>query len=957
MRDDTARTLRDRQQPEHVYVLRDRRDAGDVGPVLESRPTVPPVPARLAAAARASFIGRRGEHERLDALLRGADAGEAGVVLVGGEAGVGKTALIARLAIDAQAGSAVVLYGRCQEEIGGPYEPWVEALDHLVVATGAAVLDELSPAALGELGRLVPAVGERRGTPAAPAGDPETQRYVLFGAVTSLLASLARDATVVVVLDDLHWADRPTLQLLQHVVSHGHGRLLVIGTFRDTEVVEGASLGDTLATLRREPMVERLALSGLDEADTVALLEDIAGYDLDDAEVAFAATLRHETQGNPFFTVEVLRHLAETGALSPDERGRWQPGELLTSAGLPESVREVVTQRVARLGPRIEDVLRTAAVIGERFRLETLSGAVGQDVEQVLDALESAERATLVVPAGYDEFRFSHALIGHTLYGTLPGAQRGRRHRQVAEALEATVDDAPASELARHWASAVPRDLARALRYARQAGDQALAALAPPEALRWFGEARRLLDEHRDADPHDRVAVLVGLGTAQRQTGSADARQTLLDAAHQAAELGDRDLLVAATLANHRGFAVPLAIADAERVAMLEAALDAVGQHDSPSRARLLAALASELEFDDATRRRALTDEALAVARRLNDPATLVTVLTARCGAIWHPATVDERAAAAAEARAIAERLGDLGGAFWATTRQSIAAIERGDVALFNACLAEKTRLANEIGDPLFRWITGWQEGSCRLLEGDLDAAEKAIAAALELGNEAGQPDALLIFAGQTGVLLVHRGRFADLAGPLQGLRYQSPGEGGGIEMTLARILLELDQRDEALALVEEAAAQGFPIRHDSQWVARTNMWGDVIGRLGAAQWAPILRERLTPYADLLIFTGSFVMGPVANTLGLLDTAAGDYSRAEASFGQALALARKIESPFCIAETLLDWAAMRLARRDPGDPDVARESLETALAIARTHGYEGLERRAGALLERASRVI
>ncbi len=946
-----ARTLRDRQQPESVFLLRDRRDGDVASPLVpDAGPVAPPTPARLAAAARSSFVGRRGEQARLDALLSGADAGDARVVLVGGEAGVGKTVLVARLALEAEARSAVVLYGRCKEEIGGPYEPWVEALDHLVVATGGAVLDELAPVALPELGRLVPAVAERHPASAPPAGDPETQRYLLFGAVTSLLAALAREATVVLVLDDLHWADRPTLQLLQHVVSHGRGRLLVVGTFRDTEVVAGAPLGDTLASLRREPSVERLTLTGLDEVDTVALIEDIAGYDLDAAETAFAANLRQETQGNPFFTVEVLRHLAETGALNADERGRWQAGDLLATAGLPESVREVVAQRVARLGPDVEDALRTAAVIGERFGLETLGRALSVDLDQVLDTLDVAERATLVVPAGYDQFRFSHALIGHTLYRTLPSAQRGRRHRQVAEALEASVDGAPASELARHWVSAVPRDMGRAVRYARQAGDQALTALAPLEALRWYEEARRFLDEQRGADPHERAAVLVGLGTAQRRTGDPSSRQTLLDAAHLASEIDDHDLLVAAALANNRGFAAPLSSVDGERVGVLESALDAVGERDSAERARLLSALASELEFGDATRRQALTDEALAVARRVNDPGTLVEILNARCGAIWHPDTVDERAAAAAEARAIAERIGDPGGAFWATTRQASTAIERGDLALFDACLAEKTRLAAEIGDPLFRWLASWQVGFRRILAGDLDGADEAVATAYALGSEAGQPDALIVFVAQAAGVLVHRGRFEDLVAALRALLEQTSFRDEGIEASLARSLIEIGQDAEALPLVERAAARRFELQNDSQWLGRTFLWADVVGRLGAVEWAPILRERLAPYADQVLFSGTLVIGPVALSLALLDTATGDYEQAEAYFEQAMTLAHQIEGPFSIAEISIEWAVMRLARRAAGDTGAARGSLQAALTIAKAHGYAALERRAVTLL-------
>jgi class 3 adenylate cyclase len=945
-----ARTLRDRQRPERVYLLLDRRSAGtrtEAAVGLDAATLT--TPDRLAAVARGPFVGRDAERARLAELLARADAGEPQVVLLGGEAGVGKTALVAQLALEAEQQSALVLYGRCAEEAGGPYEPWVEALDHLVVAGGAGMLDGLAPGGLAELGRLVPAVAERRSVSPPAAGDPETQRYVLFNGVTSLLVALTAEALVVLVLDDLHWADRPTLQLVQHVVSHGRGRLLIIGTYRDTEVIEGAPLGNALANLRREPAVHRLTLTGLDRGDTVALVAGIAGHDLDATDAAFAESLRQETRGNPFFAVEVLRHLVETGALNPDERGRWQTGDLTTAAGLPDSVREVVAQRVARLGPDVEGMLRTAAVIGERFGLETLAGALDASIDDLLDRLEIAERAALVVPAGYDEFTFSHALIGHTLYHSLRTAQRGRHHRRVAETLEAG-DEAPASELARHWAAAVPRDLERAVRYARSAGQQALAALAPDAALRWFEQAGRLLDEQRDPDPKLRAALLAEVGTAQRRTGDAGFRQTLLDAAERARAVGDRGTLVAAALANTRGFALALSDVDEARVAVLDAALAAVGDDDSRERARLLAGLAREFEFGDPARRRAYTDEALAVARRVGDPGTLVEVLTARCGAIRHPDTVQERADLAAEARAIAEALGDPGGAFWAISRAADTAIERADLAAFDACLAEKARLAAEIGDPVFRWMVSWQESYRQLLAGDLDAAERAAQVALTVGTEAGQPDALTIAMTMAAAVLAHRGRFQDLLDAARRL----PPDGrthGGVEAAMARALFETGRRAEAAALIDVAAADGFPVPRDSVWLSTMFLWAGVVGRLGPPAPAAVLEDELAPYADLVAWTGTTVFGPVTEALGLLASVQGRLDDADAHFARALATSRQIEAPFLVADVLAEWSATRLARRGGDDEAQAGAALREAVELARARGYGGIERRAQALLD------
>ena len=476
---------------------------------------------------------------------------------------------------------------------------------------------------------------------------------------------------IVMMLDDLHWADRPTLQLLRHIASHRPGRLLVLGTYRETDLSASHPLTETLAALTREPSVSRLSLSGLEDDEVVSFMEAASGQTLDDAGVGLAHALYQETDGNPFFLAEVLRHLVETRAIVQDENGRWVPTQELSDAGLPDSVRQVIGSRVGRLGDEATRVLSAASVLGQEFDVDLLASVVGSMEDPVLDVLEAAGSSALVaeVRGMPGRFRFAHALIQHTLYEDLGGTRRARLHRAAAEALEDQLGlqrESRAGELARHWLSATkPAESAKAVTYARIAGESALASLAPAEATRWFSEALGALAHAPDDE--ERARCLTGLGEAQRQVGDASYRETLLDSAHLALRVGDPETLVRAALANNRGFQSAAGIVDAERVEVLSEALDAIGEADSSSRCRLLALLALERTYDgDYPKRRALSDEALRIARRLGDPTTLFDVLLRRWQAIWMADTVAALYDESAEGELLAEELDDPVARFWA---------------------------------------------------------------------------------------------------------------------------------------------------------------------------------------------------------------------------------------------------------------------------------------------------
>lgn len=430
--------LRDLDRPERVYrlapvdrtVIDLRRAPAMVSDAL---------PRPLADEPLLGFAGRASELARIAAARRVAEAGTTRVVLVTGEPGIGKTSLARCAARLAHADGAVVAFGRCDDEIGVPYRPWVEVLNHLVGHLPIRTLERIGRRRASDLARLLPAVADRLpGLEAPSAGDADADRWALFGAVSAVFGAACEIGCLVVVLDDLHRADRATLLLLRHVVEHTEPRrLLVIGTYREQGLAADRPLDGALTRLRSDGNAERLVLTGLGDLEVVSLVERWFGAPLDATAHALIQAVYRETDGNPFFTEAMLRHLADAGSIHLDDSGRWIVPADLAGAGLPDSIVEVIGQRVTRLGPDRLRVLRVASVIGLEFDLATVAIATGRDEDPVLDALEDAEAAGLITAVGPGRFAFVHRLVASTLYAQLTPTRRERTHRDVASAIAA----------------------------------------------------------------------------------------------------------------------------------------------------------------------------------------------------------------------------------------------------------------------------------------------------------------------------------------------------------------------------------------------------------------------------------------------------------------------------------------------------------------------------------------
>jgi class 3 adenylate cyclase len=907
------------------------------------------LPERLRELPATAYVGRTSERERLAELWGHARAGSLRLALICGEAGVGKTRLSTHLALEAHAEGATVLYGRCDEDLGVPYQPWVQALGHLVDELPQPVLDGHVERFGGDLARLVPALRDRVGElPPARESDPETERYLLYAAVAGLLEAAAELQPCCLLLDDLHWADSPTLSLLRHVVTAGPSiPALLVGTYRDSDLSREHPLTALLADLHREQGVERVKLTGLHSKDVLALMEASAGHELDRDGRALAEEITRETAGNPFFAGEVLRHLTESGAIVQEQGGRWRLVGNIAELGLPQSVREVIGRRVERLGPDARTALSAAAVIGRDFDFDLLSEVVELSEDRLLDLLEQGVAASLLTesPERAGRFTFSHALVEHTLYEDLGRARRARLHKRVAVALEEQCGDEPderLGELAGHWAAAVvSSDNAKALHYARRAAERALEQLAPAEAARWYRQALELHDQAAGDGRTEHCELSIGLGEAQRQTGNPEFRQTLLDAAHQAQALEDADLLSRAVLANTRGWFSEAGAVDSGRVHALEAAAEALAD-DDPRRARVLALLADELHFSRKPARcRALAYEAIAIARAAGDPATLVNTLNHATWAIWVPDTLREREPMTVELVELAQHLDDPRLRLLAAQRQWNIGVEAGDRGMVGAGLETMRAMAALIPDPTLAWTSLHIEVNAALADGDLHAAEQWAIQSFEVGASSGEPDAQLMYGIEIANVRYLQGRYGELVEQIVQLAREPAGL-AWYRSAAALALIESGREDEARELALAEDFQSLP--WDIIWSQSIVAWADACRRLCLTDRAGELYELLTPFAGQLAVSGAGVYGSIDWALGALAATLERYEHAEGHFAAAAEIEERLGAPLFLARTRADWARALIARGRPGELDHAQSMLEQAAETAQRLGAEGIAR-------------
>jgi class 3 adenylate cyclase/DNA-binding SARP family transcriptional activator len=917
-----------------VVALHDRLLAGDASTAAAPPPTAAAptdgaaaLPAVLARAADRPFVARTEELGKVRAAWEAARRGEGRLVVLLGEPGIGKTTLAARFAREAHSQGAIVVLGRCHSEALVPYEPFVELLRQLP----EQVLREHADA----LARVMPELAPSSPTPVASADDPSA-RYLLFDAVWRALAAAVRDVPLLIVLEDLHWAEPPTLLLLRHVARAAEqASMLLMLSYRTTEVPGTERVVRSLTDLARELPVERVTLDGLGDDEVAEMIGALEGRR---PSPVLGSAMRRDTAGNPLFVAQLLRHLEDKRVLV--ERN----GELSLAArdealGVPESAKELVGERLSALAPEIVASLRTAAVIGRAFGHELVAAVDERPGVAVLDALEQGQAAGLVEEVAAGRHAFVHALVREAIYDQAGAARRSAVHLRVAETLEASGAADPA-ELAHHFLAA--GDRTRGLEYSVASARRALDQLAYEDAAAHYDNALAALG---DADPERRCDLLLALGDARAREGATPAaKRSYREAADIAEARGLPEHLARAALGYGGRLLWEVSRDDPDLAGLLERALDRIGHDDSPLRVRLLARLGGGPLRDDhdPTRRRAIAREALEAARRLGDAPTITYGLAGYIAAHHSPEHTAQQTELATELIELALQAGDVERAIEAHEHRAAARTELGDIAGANADVDAMARLAADLRQAPQDWFVAERRAVRALHEGRLADAEALVADARRIGQDAMQWSAAVTHVLQLVVLRRLQGRLAGVEPAARAAAEEYATSYPLCRCAHLHVLAELGRSDEARAGLNALAPHGFDaLDFDETWLAAVAFLGETAYALGEAGHAATLYEQLAPYADrVALSTPEISVGSVSRYLGLLAAASGRTEAAGAHFDDAIAYDTRTGARPYVALALENHAVLA------GDRELLAQAIDAYAAL-------GMD----VLAERASRLL
>lgn len=901
---------------------------------------LPPLdaPPRAPLPSEPAFVGRTRELRELAAVAEPPRAGRDRLVLITGEAGIGKTRLAEELARRTAARGARVVWSRCWEAGGAPaYRPWSEILRRLASGDGAAP----GPTWSAGLGAALasPSPGAAAPDPVRP--DAEAVRFATFDAAARLLRHAAA-TPLLIVLEDLHAADLPSLRLLEFVVRElDDVPLLVVGTYRPAAADQRPAVALALARLAHAAL--RVPLAGLAAEEVAALLA--AGGDAAPAELV--AAVHDATAGNPLFVVETARalRLAHPGGL------RAVPREHLFVAG---GVREAVRARLALLAPQSRALLELAAVFGDQTDLAALQLAGEVAPAVLLDTARAGAAAGVLAGGDPTRLVFRHALLRDVLYEDLPPARRRALHlaagRAIAQRHAADLGPQLAA-LAHHFREAAgdAATVASALDFTVQTARRAAALCADEEAIVAYRQALALIDR-QPAVASTRGQLLIELAEALTRSGEhLEARPVLHAAAALARADGDAALLARAALCSaERGLGVPYRAADAEVLALCDEALARLPAADSPLRARVLARAAVEHSANDAPERaRADSAAAVAIARRLDEPVALAHVLSARHAVFWRYGAPAEGLAVAAEIATIGGAIGDpdlvVQGRTWRLYDHMLA----GDALAFDDELAAYGPLAETLRRPRYLWLAENARALRALWQGRFTEAETAIGAARTQVARLGDATAMQNPVAQLFALRRQQGRLAEQEAGARLAVARFPGS--PVPQTcLALVHLELGQLAEARVAFEAVAAADFDDLRREHRLGVLPYLSEVCAALGDARRAAALHALLLPLADRVVPYGlSVAFGVGAHWLALLADAMGRPDEARAHAERAVARHATMDAPPWLARSRLLLA--RLLRRDAGARGRARDLAAAAGAAAEGLGMRALAADAGAL--------
>jgi DNA polymerase III delta prime subunit len=872
------------------------------------------------------FVGRTGELHELRAALDEAQDGRGRLVLLSGEPGIGKTRLMQELAREAGDRGWRAAAGRCWEEGGAPaYWPWIQA----VRALGGDV--------------------ERFAAAAGGSADPETVRFRLFDAAGQFLIDAARPRPLLIVLDDLHAADAPSLVLLRFVSEAiADAPILVVGSYREREV-RLHQRAESFAELTR--VATRISLQGLSVQNIEDYLADVAGRE---TSHGFAARLHAFTGGNPFFLGEVVRMVLHNGLAEGD-------ADLDPIGRVPDEVRTLLRRRMADLPDETVAVLRVAAVIGREFNLRVLERTSRLGIARLLDILASAEDAGVICEdaALPRRYAFVHGLVRETLYDDLAPGTRLELHQSIGGVLEELYRndlDPHLSEIAHHLALAAPvGDISAAIDYLVRAGDRAAGILAYEEAGVHYERALGLLGADTEASRERRCELLLRLGDARWRAGDTRAaRASFEEAAELARRLGDGQLLARAALGYVVGLGGFLLFARFEvgstGVGVLEEALAALPREDSPLRARLLARLAVEMHTSyEVERRVAVSTEAIEMSRRLGDSEAVVTALHARHWALGAPEMVHERLEKTDEMLAVAAELGDQELAFLAHNARFHCFLELCDGPGVDAEIAALAQLGERIQQPFYRWHGVCLQVIRAQLDGRFGDAERLAGEALRIARLRHSEFAAYIYKyAQMVAIRWAQGRLDEY--------WPEVADHGGQHLWVARwrealAAAERGDRRAAAAEIARHAGSGFAdIPRDLFWLIRLCSLAEACVVAEDHACAEILYELLLPYPgrNAVPYTQQ-PFGPVALRLAMLAAMLERWDDAEQHFETALARCDLLGARAIRARVLLEYARALVSRSGRGDSQRAAALLAEARRLGEDLELPGLVHRMDSL--------
>ena len=921
---------------EEACVVPEPEEGGGVpSPQLE-------LPTQAVAQATRPLFGRESELTTWLELDPGRTEGQV-VALLCGEPGIGKTRLAAECARQAHARGANVLWGSSHEDGFVPYEPFADVVRQYLSRLDEPERRQLLKRTGAEVLELVPGLSRvsDRSERASERLDATTQRYRLFDAVASLLVDAARSRPLMLVLEDLHWADPSTLNLLLHLHRVAeHAPIVTLATYRDAEVEPGGQFARTLAELRRIARPVRTELGGLSERHTHELVSALYGQSVE-PEVSHGIYIQSE--GNPFFVSEIVRCRRDIRYASTSD--------------VSDGVKDLITRRIGSLSDDAVVLLNIASVIGREFDHSVLEQVSRHEPERMIDLIEEAIGARVIeeVPGGFLRYSFCHALIREALYGELSRTRRARVHREIADVLSgnaADIDPGGAAELAHHLHAAIDdhRGARRAMKASVIAGDHAMRQHAYEDACAHYDRALTVVEQASASDV-ERCQVLLARGAAQRRYGDGPAaRATFEQAAELARALGDGRRLASAALGFGGREHVPVSSgrADARVIELVEEALLRLPQDATGLRARLLGRLSIELLWSPASdRRSSLSGEALALAREAGDQAVIGYALAARRFATWSPANVQDRLELSSETVAIAEQIDDP--ELTLQGRQWLAAdlLEIGDVGRSVEQMLLHARLAESLRQPYHQWVAAGMRVVRAHITGEFKRADSLAEQAYADGVRAHEDDAFQSLSAQLFWIRRDQGRLHEL-GDLVGQALERFGATASLWQGVATLhAAEIGATaNAARALDRLAESNGLTtIAVDPNWLPTIACLSEAAGRIDHAASAAELYPALAPYAssNIVLAHGGICLGAASRYLGILARTLGWWDLAEEHFEHALAFDAALDAPALIARTQHAYALTLLSRGRAEDAARALALAESAGQTTSRLGMAALE--------------